>query len=201
MIKTVIFDLGRVLIPFDFSRGYRAMEGLCPYAAADIPKRIGTTDLVQRFESGEVEPLDFFRELSGILEMNVSYDRFREIWSSVFLPEPNIPDAMLEGIHRQYRLVLLSNTNAIHFDMIHATYPLLRHFDRFVLSHEVKAMKPDPRIYRAAIEAAGCEPGECFFTDDIPAYVEGAVRMGIDAVVFHSCEQVAGELRARGVAW
>jgi glucose-1-phosphatase len=201
MIKTVIFDLGRVLIPFDFSRGYRAMEGLCSYPAADIPKRIGATDLVQRFESGQVEPQDFVRELSEILGMKVDYARFCEIWSSIFLPEPNIPDAMLEGIHRNSRLVLLSNTNAIHFEMIRCTYPLLRHFDRFVLSHEVKAMKPDPRIYRAAIEAAECEPGECFFTDDIPAYVEGAIRMGIDAVQFHSCQQIAGELRARGIEW
>jgi putative hydrolase of the HAD superfamily len=201
MIKTVIFDLGRVLIPFDFARGYRAMEGLCTYPAADIPKRIGTTDLVQRFETGMVEPEAFVTELSGILEMKVDYGRFCEIWSSIFLPEPLIPDAMLEGIHRKHRLVLLSNTNAIHFDMIRATYPLLRHFDRFILSHEVKAMKPDPRIYAAAIEAAGCEAGECFFTDDIPAYVEGAIRMGIDAVRFESCEQVSRELRVRGVEW
>jgi FMN phosphatase YigB (HAD superfamily) len=44
------------------------------------------------------------------------------------------------------------------------------------------------------------EPGECFFTDDIPDYVEGARRMGIDAVQFESHEQIVGELRARGVA-
>ncbi len=35
---------------------------------------------------------------------------------------------MLEGIARDYRLVLLSNTNAIHFEMLRENYPLLRHF-------------------------------------------------------------------------
>jgi len=49
VIKTVIFDLGKVIVPFDFKRGYRAMAELCPYAAEDIPKRIGSTDLVRRY--------------------------------------------------------------------------------------------------------------------------------------------------------
>jgi HAD superfamily hydrolase (TIGR01509 family) len=62
-------------------------------------------------------------------------------------------------------------------------------------------MKPDPAIYQAAITAAGCRPEECFFTDDIAAYVDGARSMGIDAVQFQSAEQVLRELAARGVRW
>jgi putative hydrolase of the HAD superfamily len=201
MIKTVIFDLGRVLIPFDFARGYQAMEGLCPHDAAEIRRRLGATDLVERFETGLVEPADFVTELSTLIDLDVDYPRFCQIWSSIFLPDPLIPDAMLAALHRRYRLVLLSNTNAIHFEMVRETYPLIRHFDGLVLSHEVKAMKPDPRIYRAAIAAAQCEPGECFYTDDIAAYVQGAKEMGIDAVQFESCAQISAALRARGVEW
>ena len=67
MIKTVIFDLGKVIVPFDFTRGYRAMEPLCGYPAAEIPKRIASTDLVTRFESGKVEPEDFVRQLCKLL--------------------------------------------------------------------------------------------------------------------------------------
>ena len=44
--KAVIFDLGKVLVHFDFKRGFRALEGLCPYTAAEIPQRIGATGLV-----------------------------------------------------------------------------------------------------------------------------------------------------------
>jgi HAD superfamily hydrolase (TIGR01509 family) len=95
--------------------------------------------------------------------------------------------------------VLLSNTNRIHFEGILANYPLLRHFDRYVLSYEVGAMKPDTLIYEKAIKAAGCRPEECFFTDDIEEYVEGAKRMGIDAVQFQSAAQIREELSLRGV--
>ena len=200
-IKAVIFDLGRVIVPFDFNRGYTKLEALCGIPAAEIPGRIAPTRLVQLFESGGIEPRDFVRELSKHLNLDTSYENFCEIWSSIFLPYTLIPESMLIGIARNYRLVLLSNTNAIHFEMVRENYPLLRHFHSYVLSHEVGAMKPLPLIYRRAIETAGCLPEECFFTDDIQAYVEGARAQGIDAVQFESAAQIEEELRKRGVNW
>ena len=201
MIKTVIFDLGKVLIPFDFSRGYRAMEQFCDYPAAEIPKRIAATDLVHRFETGLVEPRDFVEQLSRLLDLRATYEQFCEIWSSIFLPDTLVPESLLAGIGERYRLLVLSNTNAIHFDMVRQSYPMLRHFDDLVLSYEVKAMKPSPAIYREAIARAQCRPEECFYTDDIPAYVEGARREGIDAVQFESCTKLERDLAARGIRW
>jgi len=201
VIKTVIFDLGKVLIPFDFSRGYRAMEKLCNYPAAEIPKRIGATDLVHRFETGLVAPRDFVEQLSRILDLRVTYEQFCEIWSSIFLPATLVPESILEGLRARYRMLVLSNTNAIHFAMVREQYPMLRHFDDFVLSYEVKAMKPAPAIYLEAIARAQCRAEECFYTDDIPAYVEGARRHGIDAVQFESCEQLERDLAARDIRW
>jgi FMN phosphatase YigB (HAD superfamily) len=200
-IKAVIFDLGRVIVPFDLNRGYIRLAPLCGLPAAEIPGRIAPTGLVERFESGGIEPHDFVRELSKQLNFDTSYGNFCEIWSSIFLPDTLIPEAMLEGIARNYRLVLLSNTNAIHFEMLRENYPLLRHFHALVLSYQVGAMKPLPLIYRRAIEAAGCLPEECFFTDDIAPYVAAARAQGIDAVQFESAAQIEAELRKRGVAW
>jgi FMN phosphatase YigB (HAD superfamily) len=203
MIKAVIFDLGKVIVPFDFSRAYRAMAELCPYSAEDIPKRIGSvpTDLLRRFESGQIEPEHFVEQLCGILELRVEYPQFCELFSSIFLADTLIPESMLEGLRRRYRLLLLSNTNAIHFPMIRQNYPLLRHFDDFILSYEVGAMKPSPRIYEEAIARAQCAAGECFFTDDIAEYVVGAREAGLDAVQFQSAAQIQSELSKRGVTW
>jgi glucose-1-phosphatase len=200
-IKAVIFDLGRVIIPFDFNRGYKRLAPLCGIPAAEIPGRIAPTGLVQRLESGTIEPRDFVIELSKHLNLDTSYENFCEIWSSIFLPETLIPEAMLRDIAGRYRMVLLSNTNAIHFAMIRENYPLLRHFHSFVLSYEVGAMKPLPLIYQRAIEEAGCRAEECFFTDDIPEYVAAARAQGIDAVQFESAAQIEVELRKRGVSW
>jgi glucose-1-phosphatase len=198
--KAIIFDLGKVLVHFDFKRGYQALESLCPHPAADIPKRIAPTGLVERFETGLVEPRDFVEQLTRLLDLRVDYDQFCGIWSCIFT-DPLIPESIIEGLASRYRLLLLSNTNAIHFDMVRRNYPVLRHFHDLVLSYEVKAMKPDPAIYRAVLERAGCRPEECFYTDDIGEYVEGARRMGIDAVQFRGAEALQQELRARGIEW
>ncbi|WP_321471008.1 HAD family phosphatase [uncultured Paludibaculum sp.] len=201
MIRTVIFDLGRVLVPFDFQRGYLAMSEHCGLPPEEVRARLGRDGLVPGFESGEFDGPEFVRRVAELMETQISYERFSEIWSSVFLPHTLIPESMVEAIRRNYRTVLLSNTNPIHFDMLSDTYPILKHFDAYVLSHEVKAMKPLPRIYEVAIQQAQCAPGECFFTDDVAEYVEGAKRAGIDAVQFQDHAQIEAELRARGVNW
>ena len=201
MIRSLIFDLGRVLVPFDFRRGYERMSQRCGLQPEEIRARLSSDGLVREFESGVIGGRQFHERVGRLLGAEVDYEEFREIWFSVFLPETLIPDRLLESLHARYRTVLLSNTNEIHFEMIRRHYPILRHFDAFVLSYEVGAMKPDARIYAAAVAAAGCAPEECFFTDDISEYVEGARRAGIDAVVFEGAEALERELRARGVVW
>ena len=193
MHKAILLDLGRVLIDFDFRRGYRALEGLCPYTAEEIPRRLAGTGLV--------EPRDFVDQMRRILDLKVDFDQFRAIWSSIFT-DILIPESMLAGLGRRYRLVLVSNTNALHFEMIRETYGhLLRPFDDLVLSHEVHAMKPQPEIFQVAVKRARCQPQECFYTDDIAAYIEAARRMGIDAAAFESRMQLEGEMRRRGIEW
>jgi glucose-1-phosphatase len=198
-IKTIIFDLGRVIVPFEFDRAYERMETLTGLHRNEIRSRIGATDLVQRFESGQVAPRDFVARLTGQVGFSMAYDEFCDLWSSIFLPDPLIPTSLLASLGQRHRLLLLSNTNAIHFEMIRENFPHIGHFHHLVLSYEVGAVKPDSAIYRAALDHAECEPGECFFTDDIPEFVEGARRMGIDAVQFTGYNALVTEMRQRGI--
>ncbi len=199
--KALIFDLGKTLVHFDFTRGYQALQELCPYPAAEIPRRLAGTGLVEKLETGLMEPRDFVAQTARALELEVDYPRFCEIWGSIFA-DTLVPDSLLEALHARYRLVLLSNTNAMHFESIRARYAaLLRHFDGFALSYEVKSMKPQPGIYRTALRMAGCRAGECFYTDDIAEYVEAARALGIDAVQFRNAAQLERDLLQRGIRW
>lgn len=198
--KAVIFDLGKVLIPFDFQRGYRALEEFCPYPAVEIRRRIIATRLVPPFETGLIEPRDFVARLTQALGLKMDYPDFCRAWNSIFYGQL-IPDRVLESLAARYRLVLLSNTNAIHFEMVREAYPLLRHFHELVLSYEVRSMKPDARIYQAAIARAGCKAEECFYTDDIAENVEAGRREGLDSVLFETPEQLEREMRQRGIRW
>lgn len=202
MIKAVIFDLGNTVIPFDYARGFSGIARFTSCPVEEMRRRIAATDLAQRFETGRTSAEQFVREFSELLELRpLDYREFCDIWCSIFLPETYIPEQMIVNLREKYRLVLLSNTNEIHFSMIWEKYPLLHHFHELVLSHRVGSMKPSPEIYRAAVERAGCRPGECFFTDDMPAYVEAARHEGLDAVQFQSLRQLEQELRCRGISW
>ncbi|MGO9096857.1 MAG: HAD family hydrolase [Bryobacteraceae bacterium] len=200
-VKTVIFDLGNVIVPFDLARGYAALGPYCPYPPGEIPQRMAASGLVPPFEVGRIPPQEFAARLSAVLGLEVDFARFRELWSSIFLPETLVSERLLEGLRRRYRMLLLSNTDAIHFPWVRERYPLLGHFDDYVLSYQVGAAKPDARIFQAAIDRAACRAGECFFTDDIPSNVEAARQAGLDAVRFENAAQIERELKARGLEW
>jgi glucose-1-phosphatase len=199
VIKTILFDLGNVIIPFDFKLAYSRMAGFCGCQPEQVPPRIRATGLVSPFEKGEISAEAFVRQLSAALNLNITYREFCNCWTSVFLPETLVPEALLEDLASRYRLMALSNTNPIHFAMVKEAYPLLRHFDDYVLSYEVGAAKPEAKIYREAIARAHCTPEECFFTDDMAVNIEAALQHGMDAVQFLSAEHLERELRARAL--
>lgn len=201
MIKAVIFDLGGVIVPFDFARAYASIERLNGLDPEAIRSRLAVGGIVEAFETGLIEPRDFAREVAARLNLDLSFEEFTALWCSIFKPEPLIPEALFAGLKENYRLVLLSNTNALHFEMLSTAYPLLSHFNHRVLSYKVKAMKPAAAIYDEAIRAAQCRPHECFYTDDIASFVDGARRVGIDAEQFLGYGKLQADLHWRGVTF
>ena len=198
MIKAILFDLGNVIVPFDFKRAYTKLEPLCSCPVTEISPRLRSTDLVRRFETGQIGAEPFVAELSTLIGLKTTYREFCELWTSIFLEETLVPESLIAGLRGRHRLLILSNTNPIHFSMLKASYEIFRHFDDFVLSYEVGALKPDTEIYRDAIRRAECRPEECFFTDDIAINVDAARNNGMDDVQFLSATQLEQELRARG---
>ncbi len=199
MIRSILFDLGNVLVPFEIDRGYAALSANSGLAPEEVAVRIRDSGLYGAFESGEFETAEFHDRFSKLLGLKATPGEFREIWNSIFLPEGLTSEELVLDLKKRFRLVLLSNTNDLHFGWLSERYPVLRHFDAYTLSYEVGAMKPSPKIYEAAVANAQCEPGECFFTDDVMAYVEGARAFGIDAEQFHGEETLRGHLRGRGL--
>jgi putative hydrolase of the HAD superfamily len=156
MVKALLFDLGGVIVGLDFGRAYRAAASFTRFPAEQIPEIIRRANLAGPYERGEMSSRDFHLRFCRALEMDVSYEEFQFLWGNMFEDEPLLEDAFLAGLRERHRLVLLSNTNELHFDFIRERYPLLRHFHECVLSYEVGAMKPDQAIYREAIERARC---------------------------------------------
>ena len=108
---------------------------------------------------------------------------------------------ILEGLKKQgLRLVLLSNTSISHFEWIQQRYDFPALFDDLVLSYEVGAIKPEEAIFRAALDKIDCDPEECFYTDDISAYVAAGRTYGLQAEIFTGANDLREHLRMRGVS-
>ncbi len=201
LIKTVIFDLGNVLVPFQPERGYTAFSAATGLSANEIAARLQKSTVYRDYESGQLSTAQFHAAMQDLLQIHVDLATLRVAWSAIFLPETATSEELIKALKRRYRLVLLSNTNELHFEWLRKHYPLLDHFDAFTLSHEVQAMKPDSRIYEAALANAQCEASECFYTDDIRAYVEAARAHGIRAEQFTDEASLKTHLTKHGIVF
>jgi glucose-1-phosphatase len=189
MIKTFIFDLGKVIVPYDHDRGLLILEEHCGISIDDLRTRIYASEELNSYQTGRIFSQEFYEALKEILNFRFDFEEFARIWNHTFILTPLIEESVIEKLAKKFRLLILSDTNKLHFEFIRQHFPILRHFDDFVLSYEVGALKPSEEIFRAAIEKAKCRAEECFFTDDILINVEAARKAGINAVQFVSSEQ------------
>lgn len=197
--KALFFDLGNVLVPFDIRLAYGSLRALSPLSIEEMSARLRADGLVPRYECGQVEDHAFFEEFCRLTQVSTTYDHFCEIWNSIFLPPTLVPDALLQSLSTRFTLLLLSNTNAIHYRFLEAHYPHIGHFHHRVLSHESGAQKPARKIYDDALAAVGVEPHEVFFTDDLAVNIDAARALGLDAEVFTGVAPLLQHLEARGV--
>ncbi|TWT77356.1 Alpha-D-glucose-1-phosphate phosphatase YihX [Posidoniimonas polymericola] len=204
--KFLYFDLGNVLVRFCNDTMVRQMAevaGIREDAVRAAAFPTGTPDDIQwQFECGRLTPDEYYAWFCEATNSSPDRAALELACSDIFAPI----DASLELVTALaaagHRLGILSNTNAVHWPFLTSSFPQLNEaFELHVTSFGARSMKPDREIYDQAAERAGCELGELFFTDDRHENVAGAVAVGIDAVPFESTEQLAGELRRRGVAW
>jgi putative hydrolase of the HAD superfamily len=196
-VRAVLLDLGNVLVFHDnallFARlGARA--GLLPEEAARRLTGAGWTAANRGLLDAEGIRQDVCRALGVDLPMA----EFAPLWSSHFTPH----DAVLprvEGLVGRVKLVLVSNTNALHVAYVKPRLPLLSRFDALVMSCEVGAVKPEPRIFQLALERAGCAPDEAAFFDDLPEFVEAANALGIRGHLFTDAATFDTQLKALGL--
>lgn len=197
--RAIFFDLGNVLVPFDLTRAYGALEASSSLAIPEMAARLKGSGIVTDYECGRIEDGPFFEAIRELLELHCDYEAFCTIWNSIFLPATLVPESLLAALRERYTLLLLSNTNGIHFRFLEQHYPHIGYFHHQTLSHEAGAQKPDITIYQQALAKAGVEPAEVFFTDDLAANIVAARNLGMDAEQFVGVPQLEEQLRTRGI--
>ncbi|MBK8598634.1 MAG: HAD hydrolase-like protein [Holophagales bacterium] len=182
MTRAVLADLGKVLVGFDHQVTCdRIAEATGIPAGRLRPVLFG--DLEANFDRGRLTPHEFFRaceEGAGLPRLPDSV--WTGAWRDIFHP---LPDALaaLSRIRPGIRRVLVSNTNALHWEGVLRVFDPSGLFDALVLSFQVGAVKPEGGFWDAALAAARCAPGECLYADDRPELVDAAAARGIPGFV------------------
>jgi glucose-1-phosphatase len=199
-IQALLFDLGKVLINFNFEIGVKALHECCSISRDEFEAILLDKVMVRRYESGQISTEEFHSHLCETATLNMTLSQFCDTWSSVFLPDPLVSEELLKNLKRRYPLILVSNTNEAHVEFIRERYRVFDHFDHLILSYEVGSLKPDSKIFEHAIAAAGRPADSLFFTDDREENVVAARQLGLNAHQFVSETKLVEALREVGVS-
>lgn len=183
-IRCVISDLGKVIIFFDNNIFFAKMADYCTFSEEEIREATFThINLVKSFDCGKITPVEFFNQVVQNLNASIDYDTFYSIYNDVFSLIPHALKIM-GRLKRNYKLVLLSNTDVMRYSFIKRKFPEIQIFDEYILSYEVGFMKPHPQMYRQALKKAEAGAEECVFIDDREENIEAAVKLGINVIHF-----------------
>ena len=186
-IRTIIFDMGGVIITIDQQEAVRRFKALGLQDAEQQLDPYTQGGIFGDLEAGRITAEEFRIALSKQVGRELSYDECRQAWLGYCGDVPQRNLQLLTRLRQEgYRLILLSNTNP--YMMSHVLspafdgsgHPLSHYLDALYMSFEMKVMKPDETFFRRVLMAEQTIPSECLFVDDGPRNVAVASQIGIN---------------------
>ena len=180
MIKTIIFDFGNVFINLD-------LEGAHKHAL-DTFKIDSLSEEMMAFNSFYEQGLISTDELLEFYSENfpkLSKEELIEIWNFMLKDFPKHRFDFIKELKEssKYKLILLSNTNALHIDRVQEQVSFYKDFknsfDSFYLSHEINLAKPNVDIFEFVLNENNLKADECLFIDDNKDNIETAKNLGL----------------------
>ena len=201
MIKTILFDMGGVVITLAQPQAIERFKAL---GLKDAEQRLDAytqQGIFGDLESGKITDEDFRRELSVLVGRELTWQECLNAWKGYCgdVPKRNLRK-MKELRERGYRVVLLSNTNPFMMSWVMSNefdgegHSLAYYLDAAYESYKCGAMKPDAKFFNAVIEGERLIPSETLFIDDGPRNIEAAKALGIQTLLVENGEDWTGKL-------
>ncbi len=202
----LIFDFGNVVAFFDYARACEVLGRPLGQSGPELlatARAGGLAEVVKAYEAGQIPAEEFGRRFGALIGREVPHPEFAAAWSDIFWANEPVATLVHWLADRGHTLVLGSNTNPLHAAQFRRQFAgTLGRFHGLVLSYEVGHNKPAPEFYAACVAAAGREPADCIFIDDLPENVEAARAAGLQGLVYRADEhaRLLAELAALGIA-
>jgi len=194
-----VFDLGKVLVDFDYGIAAAKIAALAKCELAAVRKLIAEPPLLYRYETGLMTKQEFYDQVCKSTGYCGGFDEFGGHFSNIFTPIP----AMVE-LHSQLRArgvptYIFSNTNDLAIGHIRKNFPFFANFDGYVLSYECGAMKPDDKIYEAVEKLTGQSGPRILYLDDRPENIEAGARRGWQVILQETPEKSIAAIKQLGL--
>jgi HAD superfamily hydrolase (TIGR01509 family) len=187
--KVVVFDLGKVLVDFDFGI---AAAGIARRSTrlgvGEVLKLLDYAPLLVRYESGQIDTRQFCTEAISATGWQGTVEEFGLTFADIFTAIDPMIEMHGELRRRGVPTWILSNTNDLAVSWVRQKFPFFSNFDGYMLSYEVKVMKPSPTIYQLIEQRTGCHGAELLFMDDRKENVDAAAARGWQ-IIHHSCPE------------
>ncbi|MGA9363806.1 MAG: HAD family phosphatase [Bacteroidota bacterium] len=188
----ILFDLGNVLVQIDYAAFPRTLGFDHQMTKSELFHLV--EDEARAFEMGKSSAIEFLGVINRELGKSYTFDQFRKAWTAILPSAVPGSQELLERLAGRYRLMMLSNTNELHFQHTVEMLPVLQRFERFFLSYEIGVLKPDRAIYEYVLKHVDVPAQRILFIDDLEQNVVGAESVGIKGIVFRGIEHLLPEL-------
>lgn len=185
-ITTILFDLGGVIINIDYDATVNAFKKL---GLDDFENQFSQTrasNFFIDFETGKVTESDFYEYVRIALNSSLSDRQIEGAWNAMLLDIPYYRIELLNQLSDKFNILLLSNTNIVHFKAFNEQFKQVagvgpHHlFNKAYFSHEIGQRKPDRSIYEFVLSDADLKASEILFIDDTIANVIAAQEAGLE---------------------
>jgi HAD superfamily hydrolase (TIGR01509 family) len=195
----VVFDLGKVLVDFDWSIAARRMSRRSAASPEDLLKTFDYSPLMVEFELGTLSKEQFYEGASRLVDFKGGFDEFADIFADIFTEMTAMTEMHAELRRRSIPTFIFSNTNILAVTHIRERFPFFAGFDGYVLSFEHGAMKPNAPLYEAVERLTGLQGSDLLYIDDRAENVEAGRSRGWQSILQESPEKTIAAVRATGL--
>jgi putative hydrolase of the HAD superfamily len=190
----IIFDLGKVLVDFDWSIAEEKIAARCSAPPEQFHHHLATSPLLWQYECGQVNRQEFFEAIRSAIGFLGTDAEFNSYFAAIFTEIAPMIALHAELRQRGYPTYIFSNTNDLAIELVRRDFPFFKNFDGYVFSFEVGSMKPDVKIYEALEMLIGKSGKELVYIDDRPENIETGKARGWRTILHETPEKTRAAL-------
>jgi HAD superfamily hydrolase (TIGR01509 family) len=194
-----IFDLGKVLVDFDYTIAAQKIAARSARAPADLHAFLGSSPLLVDYESGRLTRQAFYEAVRDAIRFQGNLAEFGSYFADIFAEMPGMIALHAELRQRGFKTYIFSNTNDLAIEHVRNKFPFFKNFDGYIFSYEVGAMKPQPEIYAAMEAMCGRSGADLIYLDDRAENIAAGAARGWRAILHQSEKITRNELAKLGL--